>query len=371
MKNIEKDYNLAGLTTFKIGGAAKAFSPVETAEELWRAISYAKENSMEVLLLGGGSNVLISDQGYNGFIVQLQNKGIEISSENENEVILRIASGEIWDDVVAHANAHGYWGIENLSHIPGLMGGFAVQNVGAYGQEASQVVMNVETVDLQSGEEKIFLNQDCEFGYRKSIFNTNAKGRFAILYTTLKLSKVPKPNLSFYELQKHFDGKEASIEEIRKVVCSIRDKKFPFPTVAVDGNAGSFFKNPTLTGEEYQLLEEKIKNNFDAEVLERLRELKNRYPESKTLKIAAFLIDICGLKGYEKENVRINPVQPLIILNKGKAKATDVLELVQEVRSLVKEKTSVHLYTEPELIGFTREELAGYGFNEKELKRYI
>jgi UDP-N-acetylmuramate dehydrogenase len=280
----------------------------------------------------------------------------------------------MWDDVVKFAVEHELWGIENLSRIPGRTGAVAVQNVGAYGQEIKDVLVNVEVFDRKTNSFQTLTNEECEFTYRKSIFNTREKNRYVILSTTLQLSTVPKRNLSYPDVKKWFEGNpEPSLEEIRAAIKAIRDRKFPFPAESIEGNAGSFFKNSLLTIEQF----ENVKRQFERNLPERLDRLlryapSTLYPLPSTLKIpSAFVLEACGLKGFRRGNVQLNPTQPVVVLNvTGNATADEVLTLVREVRTTVQEKTGLHLYTEPELIGFTADELRGYGFNREEIRRY-
>ena len=300
-------------------------------------------------------------------------------------MVCEVASGEIWDDVVKFAVEHNLWGIENLSRIPGRAGAVAVQNVGAYGQEVMDVLVNVEVFDRETRSLKTLSNEECQFTYRKSIFNTTEKNRYIILYTTLALSQIPKRNLSYPDVKKWFENNsEPSLEEIREAIKSIRDRKFPFPAESIEGNAGSFFKNSVLTQEEFSKLERHFEKNFP-QYIDRLIEVWHRtfrfgedYTEPKgsalhTGKIpSAFILETCDLKGFRRGNVQLNPTQPVVVLNvTGEATADEVLSTVKEVRGIVEEKTGLHLYTEPELIGFSAEDLRKYGFNEEEIKRYI
>jgi len=354
---IQRNIILAPYTTFKIGGPAKFFCIVKNAEELQEALKFAKDKKLEPFILGGGSNVLISDEGFDGLVAKIDFKGVKVVLENDQKVILQIASGEIWDKIVEMAVQNGWWGIENLSHIPGTMGGFAVQNVGAYGQEASQIIERVIAFDTESKNIRTFKNQECQFGYRKSVFNTGGKGRFVILEIVLKLNKKSKPNLGYKELKEKFRNTIPTLTEIREAVVEIRNKKFPFPIEGKNGNAGSFFKNPILNNEEYQTLLSKIGRDFGEEMVKKI-EQKKFLENSGQIKIpAAFLIDLCGLKSLEFKGAAINYIQPLVIVNKtGKATAKEVFELAKSVRKTVFDQTGIKLTFEPELVGFSKAE---------------
>ncbi len=372
MLNIEQNRSLKPLTTFKIGGKARYFIEITNPAELTEAMEFAESRTLPILVLGGGSNMLVSDHGFDGLVIHVGNKGVEYVAQTEVCATLRISSGEVWDNVVKFAAEHQLWGIENLSRIPGQIGAVAVQNVGAYGQEIKNVLVNVEVFDRTTTSFRTLSNAECGFGYRNSIFNTTEKNRYIILYTALQLSTVPQRDLSYPDVKKRFEhNSEPSLEEIRNAIKEIRDRKFPFPAESIEGNAGSFFKNPLLTEEQYANLDRIFKQNLP-EHRARLNELRAR-SEISPIKIpSAFIFEACGLKGFRSRSVQLNPTQPVVVLNvTGQATADEVLSLVQEVRAIVELKTGLHLYTEPELIGFTAEELRWYGFDEEEIKRYI
>lgn len=372
--DIQSNVLLKDHTTFKIGGPAKAWIELQDPTEIGEAFNYARTHGLTPLVLGGGSNMLVSDSGYQGLILSISNVGIEIQEDEvPNTRLLRVGSGETWDDVVQFAVEHDLWGLENLSRIPGKMGAFAVQNVGAYGPEAKDVIVQVEAYDIQLDALRVLSNEECEFTYRKSIFNTTHKGRFVILSTLLRLSTVPVRNLTYPDVRQRFPaGTEPTQREIRQAIKEIRDAKFPFPAESVEGNAGSFFKNSVIDEEQYAELLSRFRQ-FMPQHVDRLEQIRHKFPQPTGIKIpSAFIMEVCDLKGFTMGNVQLNPTQPVVVLNKtGNATAHEVLSLVREVRDIVRRKTGLHLYTEPELIGFTSAELASYGFNEDELARYV
>ena len=360
------------LTTFKIGGPARYFIEITDPDQLGDAFEFAESRKLPILVLGGGSNMLISDRGFDGLVIHVMKSGIEVTQMSGDDTLLRIRSGEIWDDIVKFAVENDLWGIENLSRIPGRKGAVAVQNVGAYGQEIKDVLVNVEVFDRKTKTFQTLSNEECKFSYRKSVFNTTEKNRYIILYTTLALSATPKRNLSYPDVKKWFEGSpEPSLAKIREAIKTIRDRKFPFPAESIEGNAGSFFKNSLLTEDQYANLERQFEENLP-EYLERLSMIR-AHSQSLEIKIpSAFILEACGLKGFRRGNVQLNPTQPVVVLNvTGEATADEVLSVVKEIRAIIEEKTGLHLYSEPELIGFTAEELRGYGFNQDEISRYI
>jgi UDP-N-acetylmuramate dehydrogenase len=354
---IQENVLLAPYTTFKIGGQARYFCIVKDQFDALEAYEFAQKHKLDVFILGGGSNLLVSDQGFNGLVIKVVNKGIEILSEEENKVLLKVASGEVWDEAVAFAVNNNWWGMENLSHIPGSTGAIAVQNVGAYGQEASKIITEVSVFDTQTHQIISISNADCGFAYRQSIFNTTQKGRYIIFHIVFSLSKIPRPILSYRDLQSKFAGASPSLEEIRQAVIEIRDKKFPFPTEAKKGNAGSFFKNLILTAEEFLVLKSRIEKESGNETAEKL-ESKKFVEGDKTKVPTAFLLDLCGLKDLSEGGAAVNYNQPLVVINKnGQATSADVINLAKKVKQTVKEKLGINIHIEPELIGFSATKL--------------
>ncbi len=359
-----ENFPLAKYSTFYIGGPSRYLIYVTDLTELQEAVAFAKSKELPFFILGEGSNLLISDKGYKGVVIKMELLGIDLISEDEDSVMLKIASGENWDDVVRFAVEENWWGIENLSHIPGTMGAFSVQNVGAYGQEASQVVSEVEVLEINTNTIKVLTAAELNFSYRKSIFNTTQKNKYIILTTTIRLSKNPEPKLDYGDLKTEFAetekaGNPPTISAIRSAIVKIRNTKFPYPDTPTQGNSGSFFRGPILSESELESLAGNLKQNFSADCFSRLLQMKDRLQVPQGYKTpAAFLIELCGLKDFSVGGAKINPSQPAIILNfTGRATSTDVLELYKTVSLAVLEKTSVRLGIEPELLGFSDEEL--------------
>lgn len=350
--HIQENVLLAPYTTFKIGGPAKFFCVVKDQFDALTAYEFAQHKRLQAFILGGGSNIVVSDKGFDGLVIKVENKGIEILAQDDKQVTLKIASGEVWDEVVKFAVSNGWWGIENLSHIPGSTGAIAVQNVGAYGQEAKNVIESVIVFNRQTHQIQSLKTKDCGFTYRQSIFNSTQKGKYIIFYIIFALSKTATPNLSYRDLSSKFGAKKPGLEEIRNAVIEIRDKKYPFPVEAVKGNAGSFFKNPVLNQADYHNLKQLVLKNFGEERALQLD--KKRFNDGDQAKVpAAFLIELCGLKDLKSNGAAINQNQPLVIINEtGTATAQDVLNLANQVKAEVRQKTGIDLSFEPELIGF-------------------
>lgn len=358
---VRENQPLKPLTTFKIGGPARYFAPIGDAGEIAQAIEFAASRRVPIFVLGGGSNLLISDAGLESLVLHPVSAGISVLAEESGSVSIRVEAGEPWDQVVAAAVEKQWWGMENLSHIPGQAGAALVQNIGAYGQQLSTVFVKAEVAGISSGKILSLPAEECGLGYRRSIFNTSGKGKFCILSLTLRLSLREQPLITYPDVKAWFEEQNIqrpSIAEIRGAIVQIRDRKFPYPRVEKGGNAGSFFKNLTLNLEEYQALERRVREHFGPASGGRLRELRKRLPHNDGIRIpTAFLMELCELKGFRLGGAEVNATQPLVLLNRGGAAARDVLMLARHVRQTVYSRTGVKVEIEPELAGFSRAEL--------------
>ena len=335
---IKENIPLAPYTTLRIGGPAKYFIEVTNEQELNEGLAFAKARpsfakgsplgELPVFILGGGSNVLFADKGFDGLVIRPLIKGRNVQPASRwttpnNEILVEVGAGEVLDDVIAWTVENDWWGMENLSFIPGLIGAMVIQNVGAYGQEASEVIESVEVMDILTLETKIISNKECKFDYRKSRFNTRDKNKFVILNVTFKLRKIGKPNISYKDLQGYFGDKMPKQKEVRGAVIKIRTDKGQDPNEI--WSAGSFFKNFVVSDEE-----------------------GNRYKIS-----AAQVLDkTLNLKGFQVGGAKLSEQQVLNVVNTGKATARDCIELFEKVRDLVGEKTGLTLINEPEFVGF-------------------
>jgi UDP-N-acetylmuramate dehydrogenase len=223
-------------------------------------------------------------------------------------------------------------------------------------------VQSARVLDISTGSPRILSAADCRFGYRRSIFNTSARGKLIIVGLTVRLAKHATSQLDYPDLRAYLQERgiqQPSLPEIRQAIIAIRDRKFPFPREERGGNAGSFFKNLLLGEAEYAALHEMLRRNFSTRELARLEEMRNRFPARDRTKIpTAFLIEICGLKGYRIGGAQVNETQPLVLLNQGGATALDVIALARHVRDTVRARTGMTIAIEPELVGFTQQELA-------------
>ncbi|MCE9548783.1 UDP-N-acetylmuramate dehydrogenase [Candidatus Nomurabacteria bacterium] len=339
---IEKNYNLTKLNTFGIKATAKFFTEINSEEELREVFNLPEFKNNQKLFLGGGSNVLFT-KDFDGIVVLNKLKGIEIIEENEKNVLIRSMSGVVWHDLVLFTVEKGLWGIENLSFIPGSVGAAPMQNIGAYGAELKDVLVSVESYEIKTGNKRIFNAEECELGYRDSIFKNGLKGEYFISAIVLALSKVEKKNIEYRVLQEHLEKNKIEVKnskDISEAVMSIRKSKLPDPNVI--GNAGSFFKNVFLSKEKDK---------------EKIKELVFNYPhisyfdEGDFIKIpAAWLIEECGWKGKKVNQAGVHDKQALVLVNHGGATGEEIKALSEEVITSVFEKFGLKLTPEVNLI---------------------
>jgi UDP-N-acetylmuramate dehydrogenase len=289
-------------------------------------------------VIGGGSNMLVADEGFAGVVVINRLRGIEYHELDGGMVELVCQSGEMFDEVVADTVAKGYWGLENLSAIPGTVGATPVQNVGAYGVEVAQLISKVEVYNLVTGERKIFSNDDCDFGYRESFFKKEVGKNYFITAVHFLLSKNTTPKIGYADLQKKFAGTAPTLAAVRDEVIAIRSQKFP--DWKVFGTAGSFFKNPTIPRYEADLLREQYPELPQYEA----------GPGMVKISLGYVLDKLCGLKGYTRGNVGLYERQALVLVNHGGATAEEIKKFAMHIADLVYVKTKIVITPEVQFI---------------------
>jgi len=325
---IEENVPLAPLTTFCIGGAAKYFVRVRNVEELKQSLDYARDHNLATLVLGGGSNVLISDDGFDGLVIKIEMAGVERDGDT-----LIAEAGENWDNLVARAVADGLWGIENLSGIPGTAGAAPVQNIGAYGSEIKNTLAWVDAFDTRSGTVARLNNTECAFGYRTSRFKKEP-GRFVIVRAAFALDKNGAPNASYKDLA---GISKFNLGEVRKKVLEVRAGKFP--DLKKEGTAGSFFLNPVVSGQKA------------AGLLAEYPDLPHFKAENGVKVSLAWLLDrALGIKGLSVGGARLFERQPLVISAERAARSRDVAELARKVADLVRDKLQITIEPEVKII---------------------
>lgn len=337
---IKENYSLLNLNTFHINASAKYFIEVFSVFEMEKALKENLIKNEPVLILGGGSNILFT-KDFNGLVIKNSIKGFKVVSENDNEIFIEAGAGNLWDELVGHCVNNDYGGIENLTLIPGTVGAAPIQNIGAYGQELKDSFYSLEGILFDNLSTKNFHSDECNFGYRNSIFKNELKNKIAITSVTFKLNKEFYPNLDYAALKEEIKEKnisKISIKEVSETVREIRKRKLPNPNEI--GNAGSFFKNPEISSAHFL----EIQNKYPA--------LKGFTQESGMIKIsAAWLIEQCGWKGRSIGNAAVHINQPLVLVNfNGNASGTEILHLVDQIKNSVKNIFDITLEEEVNII---------------------
>jgi len=326
---IRDNCSLADRNTFGMDVRADRLIDWATTDELKNAL---QDIDKPVLMIGGGSNLLFMGD-FKGTVLHSTISTIEIIGSTDELVHVKVGAGVVWDDFVAWCMVNGFWGVENLSAIPGEVGAGAVQNIGAYGVEAKDVIDTVQTICLADGTERDFSNSECRYAYRQSIFKNELKGRYAVTYVIFMLSKVPQPKLGYGALEHEVERLgDATLANIRQAVISIRDSKLPDPKVL--GNAGSFFMNPVVSEHEFNI----IRRNYPD---------VPSYPAQGGIKVpAGWLIEKAGWKGRSLGPAAVYDKQALVLVNKGKATGADIKRLADTIIADVKQKFGITLSTE-------------------------
>lgn len=333
---IQENISLKPFNTFGIEASAAQFVEVSSKPEL---IEVLTENNQPLLILGGGSNVLLT-KDFKGLVVKNNFKGIEVVQEDDSFVELKVGAGENWHQFVMYCIENNYCGVENLSLIPGNVGASPMQNIGAYGVEVKDLITEVETIDLTHYTERVFKNQECDFGYRTSVFKTTEKGKYFITAVNYRLTKDPRLNTSYGAIETELNNrgiKSPTIRDVSDAVITIRQSKLPDP--AKIGNSGSFFKNPVV---DVSTKETIVANYPNAPC----------YEQGKgSFKLAAgWLIEQCGWKGKRIGDYGVHDKQALVLVNHGCAKGEDIYQLSEDIIQSVKNKFGVTLEREVNII---------------------
>lgn len=347
---------LAPLTTIGVGGAARYFLRVTCREDAVAALRWARERALPLLVLGGGSNLLVADEGFSGLVLHMALPGVQVRRERD-AVEITAGAGERWERLVARAVAHGWAGVECLAGIPGLVGATPVQNVGAYGQEVSEVITRVEALDMHTLDTVTFDNADCAFGYRESRFKGAARDRYLILAVSYRLIPHGPPTVHYIELERALAARELpqpTLREVWQVVLDIRRGKSMLlrPHDANARSAGSFFMNPLLGEAEMEALDAAIARRLPGAHIPRFAK-----PGGGVKIPAAWLIERSGFaRGYAAGPVALSENHVLAIVNHGGATAHDVLALARTIRDRVRDLFGITLTTEPVLVGVSLED---------------
>ena len=336
-------YSLYHHNTFGIHATCDGFAEYHSQEECLQLAEQLRQSQQAWLPIGRGSNLLFVAPHYAGYIVHNAIKGIECMEESNDEVIVRIGGGEIWDNVVEHCVEQGWYGLENLSLIPGEVGAAAVQNIGAYGEEVGTHIVRVEGVYVLPEVKAATIERDaCQYAYRSSIFKHNLKDVFLVTHVWLRLSKNFVPKLTHKAIVSRLAGKgitpqEVTATELRRSIIEIRQEKLPDPEVT--GNAGSFFMNPVVP----EALADSIRAQYpDLPCYPCPSDTEEGYVKIP----AAWLIEKCGWKGKSLGPAGVNPLQPLVLTNNGTATGADIVALANAIQHDVKLKFSIELHPE-------------------------
>ncbi|HEY4503081.1 MAG TPA: UDP-N-acetylmuramate dehydrogenase [Candidatus Paceibacterota bacterium] len=335
---IFENYDLTKLNTFGISARARFFVEINTEDDIKELFTTLEFKENEKLFLGGGSNILLT-KDFEGIVILNKIRGIEILEEDAESVLIKSLSGEVWHDLVLFTVNRGYWGIENLSLIPGTVGGALVENLGAYGAQLSDVLDCVEAIEIESGARRVFKPEECGFSYHDSIFKNELKGKYFILSLILRLGKTEKKNIKYRAFAEYSEEKKLKLnnsKDISDAVVFIRSTKLPDPRVI--GNAGSFFRNVYVEGSK-------------------LEELLASYPsmphyiEGGVMKVpAGWLVEQAGWKGKRVCNTGVHEKHALVLVNHGGANGEEIKNLAKEISDSVLQKFGLQLNLEVNFI---------------------
>ncbi|MFA6923133.1 MAG: UDP-N-acetylmuramate dehydrogenase [Bacteroidales bacterium] len=337
---IKENFSLKEYNTFGINVSAKYFVEFNSVDEIMEFLKIKKYKNVPKLILGGGSNILFT-KDFDGIVIKINNKGIDILKKEKEFVFVRAAAGEVWNDFVKYCLEKNYGGIENLSLIYGNVGSGSVQNIGAYGVELKDVFHELKAINIETHEIKRFSRAKCKFGYRDSILKNELKNKFIVISSTFKLTS--KNHLLFTKygsIENELESmgvKKPDIYTISQAICSIRERKLPAPSEI--GNGGSFFKNPFVDKNMFQYLQMKYPSipYFEAK-------------DNKIKIFAGWLIEQAGLKGMRIGDAGVHEEQALVLVNYGKAKGNEILDLAKKIQKTVFEKFKISMELEINVI---------------------
>lgn len=336
--NILENVDLRKYNTFHVSARARYFADITSLDELRATIAWVTERQLPYMLIGQGSNILFK-QDYPGLVMELNIKGMRLIDETPDHADVEALCGEVWHDFVQHTLKHGWYGLENLSLIPGTVGAAPVQNIGAYGAEVKDTLLSLDALHIASGEMRTFTNADCGFGYRDSVFKRELRDQYIICRVRFRLNKHAKLNVSYPALKEALRAipeKLLSPELVSATVCEIRSSKLPDHHQL--GNAGSFFWNPKVTQAKFDTL----RQAFPAIV---------GYPDGGMVKVpAAWLIERAGWKGYREGDVGVHRDHALVLVNYGKANGAQLVQLSEKIRASVQQMFGIVLHPEVRIV---------------------
>ena len=350
---MKTNVNLKSYNSFGFDVIAKQFVDINDVNDLQTLIKSGALQKHRILILSGGNNILFQNEVFDGLVVYINTKGIEILREEGNEIVVRAQAGEDWPDFVRFSVAKGWHGVENLAHIPGKVGAAPVQNIGAYGIELKDSFLQCEAVELATGDKQVFTKEKCRFGYRESIFKSELKGQYVITSVDFLLKKNAPLNLEYGNIKAYLEQngiENPSLQQLHDAICAIRDAKLP--DVKQIGSAGSFFKNPVISAEQFEALQKEYPNI-------------PHYPDTEGMvKVpAGWLIEHSGpstlrqaqgpqglgtlsWKGWRNEHVGVYDKQALVLVHYGGGKGQDIVELARKIQDSVEEKFGIRISPE-------------------------
>ena len=333
---MKTNVNLRPYNSFGFDAIAKYFVEINTIDDLQTLIQSGVLQKHKTLILSGGNNILFQKDAFDGLEVYMNTKGIEILREDGNEVVVRAQAGEDWPEFVRFCVSKGWHGVENLAYIPGKIGAAPIQNIGAYGMELKNSFLQCEAMDLTAGDTKVFTKEECRFGYRESIFKHELKGQYVITSVDFLLKKNAPLHLEYGNIRSYLEQngiENPSLQQLHDAICAIRDSKLP--DVNQIGSAGSFFKNPVISIEQFEDLQQQYPNI-------------PHYPDTKGMvKVpAGWLIEQAGWKGWRDEHVGVYDKQALVLVHYGGGTGQDIVELAHKIQDSVEKKFSIKIYPE-------------------------
>ena len=333
---MKTNVNLRPYNSFGFDAIAKYFVEINTIDDLQTLIQSGVLQKHKTLILSGGNNILFQKDVFDGLVVYINTKGIEILREDGNEIIVRAQAGEDWPDFVRFCVDKGWHGIENLAHIPGKVGAAPVQNIGAYGMELKDCFLQCKTIAIETGETRVFTKEECRFGYRESIFKHELRGRYVITSVDFLLKKNAPLNLEYGNIKAYLEQNgiaSPSLQQLHDAICAIRDAKLP--DVKQIGSAGSFFKNPVISIEQFETLQQQYPSI-------------PHYPDTEGMvKVpAGWLIEQAGWKGWRNEHVGVYNKQALVLVHYGGGKGQDIVELAHKIQNSVEKKFGIRISPE-------------------------
>ena len=333
---MKTNINLQPYNSFGFNATAKYFVEINDARELDRLFKTPEYKKEKHLILGGGNNILLTKEFFDGIVIKMNNKGIKSVADDGDKVVVRVQAGEDWPEFVMAMVAKGLYGVENLAHIPGTVGAAPVQNIGAYGMELKDSFLKCEAIHLENGRKRVFDNKECAFGYRSSIFKGMLRGQYIITSVEFQLSKQGALKLDYGNIRHYLveHGMECpTLQQLHDAICDIRDAKLPNPKNL--GNAGSFFKNPVIKAEQFHTLSQQYPDmpHYDE-------------PDGKVKVPAGWLIEQAGWKGWHNEHVGVYEKQALVLVHYGDGTGKDIVALSEKIQASIKEKFGIQISPE-------------------------